>query len=237
MYHSWFVFYRWIAQYRYRLLFLGIWVTALVIVLSSIITLESLVYHFTNIKAFFTGNWWGWLLFLSLFIVRPIFLVPATVLALLSGILFGLSGGLPIAFMGAIVSAIVGYWIGRAFPIISERRSSTRLNTWHDALQDKPFDTPLVMHLAMLPFDAVNYFCGMLRIDFRRFIFGVAVGAIPGTFNIVLLGASIDLQKALEDSAFNLSIINGWYLLAAASIFLASQPIRRYLMHKKHPDA
>ena len=235
MHHSWLAFYHWVTQYRYRLLLLGVWVAGVIIVLSNVITLDSLAYYFVSIKLFFTGSWWGWLLFLSLFILRPIFLIPATVLALLSGIFFGLSGGLPIALTGATISAAVGYWIGRAFPIATERISFTRIKVWHQALQDRPFDTSLVMHLAMLPFDAINYFCGMLRIKFPPFLLGVAVGAIPGAFNVVLLGASIDIEQVLEGT-ISPSVINGWYLLAAVGIFVASQLVRRYLIRRNHPD-
>lgn len=236
MYRFWLTFYRWVTQYRYRLLFLGVWITAVIIILSNTITLDSIDYYFATIKIFFTDSWWGWLLFLSLFILRPVFLVPATVLALLSGILFGLSGGLPIALAGAVISATVGYWIGRGFPIATERISFTCIKVWHQALQDRPFDTSLVMHLAMLPFDAINYFCGMLRIKFPPFLLGVAVGAIPGAFNVVLLGASIDIEQVLEGT-ISPSVINGWYLLAAVGIFVASQLVRRYLLQQKHPAA
>lgn len=174
------------------------------------------------------------MIFLLLFTIRPIFLIPATILTLLSGVFFNVSGGLPTALTGAVISATVGYWIGRAFPLASGRVSSSQIKTWDNSLQKNPFNTSLIMHLTMLPFDAVNYFCGMLKIKFGPFLLGVAVGAIPGAINVVLIGASIDIEQVLAGT-INLSVVNGWYILGAIVIFLASHAIRRYILKQKYP--
>jgi uncharacterized membrane protein YdjX (TVP38/TMEM64 family) len=50
----------------------------------------------------------------------------------------------------------------------------------------------MIMRFIFLPYDAVSYLAGFLRIHYWAFIFATALGSIPGTIAFVGFGASIE---------------------------------------------
>ena len=150
------------------------------------------------------GAWWAPLIFLAAYIVRPLVLFSATLLTVTAGILFGPVVGVILTVIGANMSAMVAYWIGRGLAgeadstgddsARDDRGSQVRslFGKWAERMRQNSFSTVLTMRLLFLPYDAVNYTAGALRIKPLPFLLASALGALPGTISFVLVGASLD---------------------------------------------
>lgn len=137
------------------------------------------------------GSWWAVLAYVAVAVVRPLVFFPATLVTVAAGILFGPVAGIAVAVIAANVSALVGYSIGRR--LRSERPSSKAgtLGRWNARLHSNTFEAVLITRLLFLPYDAVNYGCGVARVRRAPFLAATAIGTLPGTVAFVLVGASI----------------------------------------------
>lgn len=171
---------------------------------------------FTLLKS----HWWGFILFLMVAALRPLILIPISSFSILSGACFGFWFGIIITYLSVLASALVAYSIGWQF------RHLFKLPTPPKLLKDHPFESILLLHLTMLPFDVLNYFLGSQHVRFRPFIMAVAVGMIPGTLSLTAFGASIKLE---EIAAHGLSpaMFDWRYVALAVVIYIVSFTVSR----------
>ncbi len=131
------------------------------------------------------------LIYILLYTVRPVVLFPATLLTMASGLIFGPWLGILFTMLGENASANVAFsiarWLGRDWVSAHEHG---RLREWDTKIQENALTTVLVMRLVYLPFDAVNYGCGLTAMRQRDFFLGTFLGIIPGLVSFVLLGGS-----------------------------------------------
>jgi len=132
------------------------------------------------------------LIYIALFILRPLVLFPAALLAMASGLLFGPWLGTLFTAIGQNASAnaafLLARWFGREWVGAREHGAVLR---WEERVRENALVSVLVMRLVYLPFDAVNYGCGLTSMRLRDFFVGTAIGIIPGTVTFVLLGGSV----------------------------------------------
>lgn len=140
-------------------------------------------------------NQFGWLeaatLYVILYTIRPLIFFPATLLTLASGLIFGPVYGILFTIVGENLSANVAFllarWFGRDWV---EAHENEFVKTWEAKLQEKGFVTVVVLRFLMLPFDVVNYGCGLTAIKHRDFASGTFFGILPGLIAFVLLGGA-----------------------------------------------
>lgn len=225
----------WLRSYQTPITVVLLWLTALAILYTSLAYIEPSVTEIAlAVLGIITGGWYGWILFLGANTVRPLIFFPATIFSFAAGTFFGLGLGLLIAMCGHLISASTAYGVGRFFRYAppSVNRSHTSLLT--NLIDKRPFEVALSLHLALIPFDVVNYFAGIARLHYGSFLFGVFLGFIPGTVSMVSLGASVDIEQFLREG-FSFSIFDPWYLLLSAAIFTISViGSRLYRSYKKH---
>ncbi|MDG2040953.1 MAG: TVP38/TMEM64 family protein [Ilumatobacter sp.] len=178
-----------------------------------------------------------WVIFayIGVYLVRPLVLFPASVLTAMGGVLFGPWLGVAVVIVAANMSALVAYGVGRllgndpdaaAFDARGDDRSF--VSRWSGRLREHSFETVFVMRLLFLPYDLVNYVCGVLRVTWTSFLLATALGSLPGTVSFVLLGAS------LERVDQGINGINPWAVYAGVAIFIISLVIS-YLLRKRQP--
>ncbi len=152
------------------------------------------------------GAWWAFAVFILVYALRPIVLLSAALLTIAGGILFGPVLGIVATVIGANLSAMVAYWIGRSLVAKddedgaaasaekAEAASQTRelIGRWSDRMRENSFTTVMIMRLLFLPYDQVNYAAGALRIAPLPFLAATAIGSLPGTVSFTLAGASIE---------------------------------------------
>jgi uncharacterized membrane protein YdjX (TVP38/TMEM64 family) len=171
------------------------------------------------------GAWWALLAFFVVYSVRPLVLFPASLLTIGGGVLFGPVVGVAATVAGANASAMVAYWLARSLGFQSEGSEEAQgiLARWSTRMRSESFTTVMVMRLAFLPYDLVNYAAGLLRIRPLSFLAATAIGSLPGTIAFTLAGASVG---RIEDGTAGL---NSTVLVASAVLFVVSVGIAQYM--------
>lgn len=162
----------------------------------------------------------GPFLFILIYTLRPILFFPASILTIAGGAIFGPIGVLWVV-VGSNLSALVAYGIGRFFGsgLIDETAEGVILR-YAQRMRQNGFITILIMRFIYLPYDLVNYFSGILKIDWRKFIVATALGSIPGTAFYTLFGASFqNLDQALSGQ---LPKLNPIILAISLTMFVVS---------------
>lgn len=129
------------------------------------------------------------LIYIVIYVVRPLILFPATLLTVASGLIFGPWLGTLFTVIGENASANLGFalarWFGRK---MVESHSTLRVSRWDERLKQNGLVAVMTMRLIMLPFDAVNFGCGLTAIRPRDYAVGTFIGILPSLIGFVLLG-------------------------------------------------
>ena len=78
-----------------------------------------------------------------------------------------------------MVAFFVGRFLGDG--LLEGERTKGIIQRYTDRLRENSFSTVLIMRFIFLPYDLVNYLCGVLRIDWKAFLFATSIGSLPGT--------------------------------------------------------
>ncbi len=175
---------KWLLGGLWSLLF----ITGLIFWLQSDLSLQEVPYWLEAKLAHF-GLWKAASLYILIYTLRPFLLFPATLLTVSSGLLFGPLLGILFTIIGENASANVAFsvarWFGRDWV---KQKSEISLHKWEKRLAANGLVTVLILRLLMLPFDPVNYGCGLTAVRHRDYAIGTFVGILPGLIAFVLLG-------------------------------------------------
>ena len=170
------------------------------------------------------------LLYIGAQAARPPFL-PATLLTIAGGLLFGPYWGVLYALTGAAASAMIGYVIGRYLGervAVNEGQSQEVMQRYAENMRQHPFESVLTMRILYLPYDLVSYLAGGLQIEWQPFLLATVLGSLPGTISFVLLGASVE-----GNLISGIPTLNPTTLAASGVIFVSSLALSRYLKEQE----
>jgi uncharacterized membrane protein YdjX (TVP38/TMEM64 family) len=152
--------------------------------------------------------------------------LPATILTLAGGIVFGLTWGTIWSVIGATGGAVGAFWLSRSLlhDLTLRWFGQHQLLIWLNRMvTGNPFWVVFFVRFAPIsPFNLVNYLFGLTRISVWPYALGTFLGIMPGTFLYVCLGVTGDAALHGE---------NPWPFLMALSLLggLSLLPlIRRY---------
>ncbi len=168
----------------------------------------------------------GPLIYVVFYALRPLILFPATLLTIAAGFVFGPVLGVFLTILGSNISASVAYLAGRYFggSFQDTGYKGGALQAYAERLRRNSFESVLILRLIFVPFDAVNYAAGLLRVRYGPFIVATVLGSLPGTTTFVLFGAS--MQGSFTDGTPDL---NPWIFLASALIAAGSLLLSHHL--------
>ncbi len=141
--------------------------------------------------------------------------IPRTLFTLAAGVLFGSVTGIVVTVGASTVSAVIALLMVRA---VGREWFATRMT--HPAV--KAIDDSLARRgwlavgslrlIAPVPFSVVNYCCGVSSIRIAPFALATAVGVVPGTVGIVVLGDALGgnadpVMLALSASCIALGVL------------------------------
>lgn len=160
--------------------------------------------------------------YVVLYVIRPIILFPATLLTVASGLIFGPWLGTLFAIIGENVSANLAFTLGRWFgrkTVVSH--SGALVRRWDEKLKQNALVAVMIMRLILLPFDAVNFGCGLSGMRQRDYALGTAVGILPSLIGFVLLGG---IAASGEHNRLLVLGLSGFFMLSG---FGLAQYLRR----------
>ena len=205
-----------------------IWIAALVALnqyqtSQGLTTTEAAIWMFDFIALTF----WGPLLYILLYAIRPVTFFPATALTILSGIFFGFLWGTVLTVIAATLAAAVAYVVGRWFAT-SLRLEDSALGNSVTALRENTFSAVLIMRLIFIPFDLLSYAAGILQTKFIPFITATFIGIMLGTATFVSIGASLNVEE-FRTNGFSFDLFEPQFLVLSGLILLASLTVAKIL--------
>jgi uncharacterized membrane protein YdjX (TVP38/TMEM64 family) len=135
---------------------------------------------------------WSWLGSIVLMVLHSFVPLPAEIIALANGMLFGSWWGVAITWVGAMLGAILSYalarWLGRpAVRWVIPARHWARLEA-------VPVSAGALLVIRLMPvisFNLVNYAAGLLGVPWARFLWTTGLGILPITVTMVVLGREL----------------------------------------------
>jgi pyruvate/2-oxoglutarate dehydrogenase complex dihydrolipoamide dehydrogenase (E3) component/uncharacterized membrane protein YdjX (TVP38/TMEM64 family) len=167
----------------------------------------------------------GLLLFVLVYVVKSFLIfVPATIITMLAGYLFGFWPGLMLVIVASNTSSSANYLLARTVFSAEKSKDTSGLTK---SIQENTFEAVLVSRLTFMPYDFVSFLSGGLKAKFGPFILATFLGSIPGTIAIVSFGASLEDVKSFE--SFKLDPF--YLVLSLVFIFLGimgSKVLKKY---------
>lgn len=154
-----------------------------------------------KIKAFILS--FGWIapvIYILLYTIRPITLFPASILSLGGGLAFGALFGTLYTVIGASLGAILAFFTARKLGReVVEQLLGSKLAKLDRKIEEQGFYTVLIMRLIpIFPFDAVSYWSGLSKVQFKHFVLGTVIGIVPGTFVYNFMGNSLQNPRSFQ---------------------------------------
>ncbi len=135
---------------------------------------------------------WAPLLYVAIYVMATLLLLPSTALNLLGGVVFGVKLGLLWTTVGAMVAAAIAFALART---IGRRWAVERLPRGLQDLDAAIEQNALaymfaIRLLPLFPYGVVNLAAGLTAMRFRDYWLGTLLGTVPGVAPFVWLGSS-----------------------------------------------
>lgn len=137
------------------------------------------------------AGWAGPVLFAALYAGLSLTPVPATVLSVGAGVLFGFPLGVPVVMAGAFTGAAVGFLLARHLGRATlSGVGGDRLARLDDLLRRRGLLAVLAVRMVpVLPFAVINMACGLSALRTRDYLVGSGLGMLPAVTAFVGIGA------------------------------------------------
>jgi uncharacterized membrane protein YdjX (TVP38/TMEM64 family) len=133
----------------------------------------------------------GGVVFIAIYILATLAFLPAAILTLGAGVIFGVIWGSLYVFIGATLGAVAAFLVGRyvARGWVKEKISSyKKFANIDQAVSKEGLKIVFLIRLSPLfPFNLLNYALGVTSVSLKDY-FLASVGMIPGTIMYVYLG-------------------------------------------------
>jgi uncharacterized membrane protein YdjX (TVP38/TMEM64 family) len=175
-------------------------------------------------------GFWAPLLFMVAYALRPLVLLPASVLTISAGLIWGPVLGTVYTVIGATASAVVAFLLARTLGReFVARRAKGKLGAVVERLtREEGFKVVFSLRLIPLfPYDVISYASGLTAVRLGPYFAASLIGTIPASFAFAYLGASLDGGGWRE-----------WVLTAVMLGTLAAAPwVHRWVTGRRGGDA
>ncbi|WP_086237770.1 TVP38/TMEM64 family protein [Campylobacter porcelli] len=172
-----------------RLFLFIVFITLCVVILSSLNQqiLTNFISQYSQFSLIiYTGFW----------IVLPIFLFPAGILAIGGGAIFGFWEALVCTMIGVGINSAIMYIIARYF---SKAFNANKFEIIKNKFCKDEFTLILLLRLIpIVPYNAVNYMAGAFGFNFVKFIIAGVLGKLISAVLFINLGNNIANYKSYE---------------------------------------
>lgn len=195
-----------------------------------------------RLKEFFdgiAGRWWAPLAYIAVYMGGCLIALPGLLLTVLGGLTFGTAKGTLYVIIGSNLGASLAFGLarllGREFV---EKHVKDPLDAIDRRLRDQGVLRVLQLRLIpIVPFNILNFACGLSGVRYAHFLIGSLIGMLPGTFvyvnsaaalaQLYFAGAGVQDQAA-RDAARHTALINlGFSLVLLVIVSLIPSLYRR----------
>lgn len=138
-------------------------------------------------------GFWAPLLFVLVYILATVLMLPAWVFTLGAGAMFGVGPGCLYVSAGATLGASAAFLLGRHFArgwVASRIVAMPRFKALDDAVAREGWKIVGLARLSpLIPFNVSNYAFGLTRVSFRDYFFASWLGMLPAMVTYVYVGS------------------------------------------------
>jgi uncharacterized membrane protein YdjX (TVP38/TMEM64 family) len=135
----------------------------------------------------------AWVVYIATYIVATVFVVPASILTLAAGFIFGLPLGVVLVSIGSVLGASAAFLVGRFFVrewVTKRIAGLPRFRALDQATRHEGFVIVLLTRLSPLfPFNLINYGLALTSVRFRDYFLASWIGMLPVTILYVYIGS------------------------------------------------
>ncbi len=136
---------------------------------------------------------WAPILYILIYSIATIFILPSTPLNLSGGAIFGSVWGTVWTSIAAILAAVLSFSfsrsIGREF--VEKKLAGQWQSIDREIQQGGFFYLFAIRLLPLIPYGIVNFAAGLTSIKFRDYFLGTLLGTVPGILPVVMMGAGL----------------------------------------------
>jgi uncharacterized membrane protein YdjX (TVP38/TMEM64 family) len=135
----------------------------------------------------------GLLIFIALYIMACVLLLPGSILTLGAGVVFGVVQGSIAVSIGATLGATSAFLVGRYLArnwVAKRIAGNKKFNAVDEAVGKEGWKIVLLTRLSpVFPFNLLNYAYGLTKVSLSHYFFASWIGMMPGTVMYVYLGS------------------------------------------------
>ena len=136
----------------------------------------------------------GYLLYALVYAVCVVLFVPASILTLGAGAIYGTAVGVGVVLVGATIGATLAFLLARTLlrsRVERMTQGNAKFRALDRAIAKEGAKIVFLVRLApVFPFTYINYAFGLTGVRTLPYVLASAVGMIPGTFAYVYLGSA-----------------------------------------------
>ena len=136
---------------------------------------------------------WGWAIFIGLYVLATVLFLPAFLLTLGAGAVYGILEGTVLVSVGATLGATAAFFIGRHLArdwVASRIEGHRTFRALDEAVAREGWKIVGLTRLSpAIPFVLQNYAYGLTQVGPRDYILASWIGMIPGILLYVYLGS------------------------------------------------
>lgn len=184
----------------------------------------------------------AWAAFAVTYVVASVLLLPASILTLAAGFLFGLPLGVALVSVSSVAGAAAAFLVGRFLArdwVARQIERSVRFRALDMATRHEGFVIVFLARLSPLfPFNLLNYGLSLTAVSFRDFVVASWIGMLPATVLYVYVGtlaqslATITSGRVESGRAGQIALVIGFVATIALTVFItrkATSTLRRHL--------
>jgi uncharacterized membrane protein YdjX (TVP38/TMEM64 family) len=207
--------------------YISIWVSLLWLIFifigfyyffSNDISVETMIFWAQD---YIRSNLFIWIcLFIGIYIMRPLFFIPASPFDFFSWMVFWPFLGFAVSSVSTLLSTMFSYWVWYfTWGIVLEKKNFKKLKKLKEKLRENTFQTTFMMRLLMLPFDLSNYICWVLQAPYIKYVSGTWIGVQGATVVFVWAGAAF-YGKDINNFETLTQNVNYTYLMFSSAFFI-----------------
>ena len=151
----------------------------------------------------------GYVVYIAVYAICVVALIPASILTLGAGAIFGFIGGTIVVIIGATIGATLSFLLARTVMrkrIEKMTESNRKFRALDRAIANEGMKIVFLVRLAVVfPFTYINYAFGLTAIPLWRYVLATFLGIIPATAAFVF--ASSAATKAATGETSNITRI------------------------------
>jgi uncharacterized membrane protein YdjX (TVP38/TMEM64 family) len=172
---------------------IALWIVALLVVVVAARMLDVTAVLQRTLASITALGPWGPVTFVLLYVAVTVFLLPAVILTLGAGALFGVAQGFLLVSAGATLGATAAFLLGRYLTrdwVAKRVVGSPKLKAIDEAVVREGWKIVLLTRLSpVFPFVLLNYVFGLTRVSLRHYVVASWIGMMPGIVLYAYIGS------------------------------------------------